>query len=221
MDILNRTRTFLTKTKNAFLGSTKRPSRRRNGRGNVYTQPAEVLEQRKLMTAVALTNRVALSQQSINVADRYDVGSESNNFFHQSTNLGTGQVNERNLSITPRDRDYFQWTALQNGTVDAKIECDNADGDIDLVILNARGRYVTGSFTNTVDEVVTFDTSAGETFTALVYSRRGRSNPDYNLIIGGFDASVPRDELEISATTYKTDLQGWTSAQRSEQPADR
>jgi len=116
--------------------------------------------------------------------DRFEV----NNTFATATDLGAlGELSELDLSIhEPNDDDYYTFTAAANGNIGISIFFTNALGDVDMELFDSSQVSIDSSTSTKDSENLVISALAGETYYLHVYGFDGDTNPDYDLVIGGF-----------------------------------
>lgn len=77
---------------------------------------------------------------------------------------------------TSNDVDFFEITAAFDGALEVSIDFTDADGDLDLQLLNASGQVVDSSAGVTDQETVSAAASAGDVFYARVFGFSGATN---------------------------------------------
>ena len=125
---------------------------------------AEVLENRRLMSA-----------------DRF----EPNDSYEAATNLGTlGDRTESGLSIhAANNNDYFQFKAAASGSVTITATFEQAQGDLDVFLLNNDRVIIGRSATTGSPERFTSSVTAGATYFIKVLGYAGATQPSYSLAV--------------------------------------
>jgi hypothetical protein len=144
----------------------------------VVASLAELLERRLVMS-------VALAAAA---PDRF----EPNDRYEAATNLGTlGDRTENGLSIhAPGNNDYFQFKPAASGAFSARFVFDQAQGDIDVFLLDSDRLLLDVSATSASPERLDWTVTAGKTYFIKVIGYNGATQPDYDLVIDGPNASA-------------------------------
>jgi hypothetical protein len=121
---------------------------------------------------------------------------EPNNTQATATNLYglQGQKSWPDLTITPGDVDWFQFTTVAAATIGSAAWIDFYDwlGDLDLAIYDAKGNLIRSSATGSDRESVPLDGLAAGTYALRVQgSSASVANPSYMLTISAPRAAVP------------------------------
>ncbi len=107
---------------------------------------------------------------------------EPNNSRFSASNLGTGEKSISGLNIhNPGDRDYYSWTATEDGVVTVSAAFSHFDGDLSLRVLTASGSELTSSETKTDNEATSLNVVAGTTYIIEVFESGGQEQPAYTL----------------------------------------
>ena len=153
----------------------------RRGRNSSVRSCAEGLERRVLL-AVA--------------ADRF----EPNDSFDAATNLGTlGDRTETGLTIHAANNfDYFKFTAAATGAFSARFDFDQAQGDIDVFLLDSDRLLLDTSATTGTPERLDANLTAGRTYFIKVLGYAGATQPDYDMVIDGPNPPAGDTDDQIS-----------------------
>ena len=133
-------------------------------------------------------------------------GLEPNDSFAAARNLGTVTNYSRNdLTVhAAGNDDYYRFTAAQTGTLTASIDFRHADGDLDMVLLDAAGAQVAGAGSTTDDESLSAGVVAGQAYVLRVYGFGGDLHWDYDLAIAGPTDTTP-PAVVSSSFAYETE----------------
>ena len=162
--------------------------RRRNRSSLSVRSFAEPLENRMLMS---------VGIAAVAVADRF----EPNDSYEAATNLGTlGDRTENALSIhAPGNNDYFQFKAAASGAISVTFTFDQAQGDIDVFLLDSNRLLLDSSATTATSERLDQVVSSGQTYFIKVIGFNGATQPAYNMVIDGPSAPTGGDADDQTA----------------------
>lgn len=104
-------------------------------------------------------------------ADAY----ESGNTLWTASVLAEGSGSIEDLTLTRGDRDYFKLTLNGEGTVDDYVQAlfQYAEGNLNLEIYDAGGKFVRGSYAVTDNERLSLENLDAGDYYVKVYGRRG------------------------------------------------
>ena len=124
-----------------------------------------------------------------------DDAKENNDTLATANNLGAVAATTTFTKLVMADTaDYFKFTtatATTGGTI--KIDFKNAQGDLNLSLLDSTGKVLFSSLSTTADsESVNLGTLAAGTYSILVAGKGGAYNPDYTLTLNpGTGSATP------------------------------
>lgn len=97
-----------------------------------------------------------------------------------------------NLSIhASQNDDYFRITAALTGLLAVDLDFLDAEGDVDLEILDASGARIARSDTAGDREHVVIEATAGAYYYVRAFGFEGATNPDYTMVIDPGYANLP------------------------------
>ena len=115
---------------------------------------------------------------------------EQNDTFATAANLPTGDQSYAGLTIdAPDDDDYYAWTAPADGNLVVNVGFTQANGDVNVELLDNSGNLLDGSYSTSDSEQVSATVVAGERYVIRVYGDSGATNPDYAMAIDGPEPS--------------------------------
>lgn len=143
------------------------------------------------------TNNV--TQIKINLVRPIDNNPIAPDTFEHNDSLATARIlapPERHtyadLSIhASQNDDYYRITAALTGFLEVDLAFRDADGDIDLEVLDADGNVIATSETAGNREHVLIEATAGSYYYVHVLGFEGATNPDYTMVIDPASAAHP------------------------------
>ncbi len=148
---------------------------------------------------------------------------EPNNSRATAANLGTLTAAKTTSNLVMADAgDWFQFQVTATGTSSSYvgINFQNAQGDLDLEVLDANGRRVGLGDGVTNSERVSLSGLGAGTYYVRVYGYRGATNPNYTLIVDPGTPSTPvtpTPNPPAAASEFNIELNatGLTATQRT------
>ena len=131
---------------------------------------------------------------------------EPNDSTATATDFGTPPAagrTENDLSIHTRgDFDYFRFVPESTGDATVTVSFLNAQGDLDVSLLDATGTFIRGAATAANVETFTQRVVAGRTYFIRVYGAgfTGQTNPNYDLSLAITPVTVAGDRFEPNDT---------------------
>ena len=120
-------------------------------------------------------------------------GAGGNDSMETAARLDAVNVDYDNLTIhNAGNEDWFKFTAPSNDAHNVSILFDDAEGDLDLRIVDRLDNELAISETSDNDEHVTFPGTAGETYFIHVFGYQDATHPNYTLRLG------ERESIQIS-----------------------
>ena len=108
---------------------------------------------------------------------------EPNNLTSTATDLGTADQTISSLSIHASDVDFFKLTANGSGNASFTLRFAQANGNLDMNLLNASGTIIASSVTANSPEQISASLIRGQTYFVQVFSSSNATNGDYSLQI--------------------------------------
>ncbi len=95
------------------------------------------------------------------------------------------------LSIHTGDVDYFKFTADGTGSATIDLRFNNANGNIDLRLLDASGSQIAAAITSAAPESLTANLVRGQSYFVQVFSNSNATNSDYTLQLNLPEPAAP------------------------------
>ncbi len=122
---------------------------------------------------------------------------EANNSASTATLLTGGPQTLGSLSIhTPSDIDYFRLESKSSGLGTFSIQFSNAEGNLDLALLNASGSVIAVSNSTGDIETISANLTRGMSYYLQVNSVGGAQNANYSLAVNPPAPAPPIAELD-------------------------
>jgi hypothetical protein len=149
---------------------------------------------------------------------------EPNNSLATATPLVATDQTLSNLSLHAGDVDYYRFVANGTGNAIINLSFNNANGNLDLRLLDGSGKVLAASTTNKNLESVAVSVTRGSSYFVQVYSAANATNPNYSLQLDLPEPARPiagadrvtwesdRGPLTISILDNDTDPDGPASA---------
>lgn len=107
---------------------------------------------------------------------------EANNSIGQATDLGSTNQARNSLNIhSSSDVDFFKFVPNGTGAAQIRLSFSQADGDVDMQLLNASGTVIASSTSSTSNELITQNVSRGDVYYVRVFGKAGSDNEGYAL----------------------------------------
>lgn len=130
---------------------------------------------------------------------------ESNESIANAANLASEDQTWNKLTIhTHDDKDFFSYTAPASGQLTVDVTFDQADGDLDLDLLDSSANVLVQSTSSSDDEQVVWTVTAGETYFIHAYGYFSATNSNYTLGINGPEPVLP----DLRAFAIDADFNG-------------
>ena len=112
-----------------------------------------------------------------------------------------------NLTITSGDEDWIGVDVCAGGTLEAEINFTHADGDLELVLLNANEVTLTGSYSTSDDEGVSYVNATAGRYYILIYGFLDAENTyDLTIRVSNCNAGSGNDRLEENDTLETAEI---------------
>lgn len=125
---------------------------------------------------------------------------EPNNSLIVASKIGAQDQTLSSLSIHAADTDYFQFTPDGSGRATFNLRFTQADGNLDLRLLNSAGSVIASSITSGSPESVTANVTRGQTYYVQVFSNANATNGQYSLQIDLPQPAAPSATLDRGMT---------------------
>ncbi len=116
---------------------------------------------------------------------------EPNNSTASATDLGSNEQTIASLSIHPSDVDFFKVMAAGTGSATFTLRFNQANGNLDMNLLNANGAVVASSISSRSPETITANLVRGQSYFVQVFSSSGTTNGDYSLQLNLPEPAAP------------------------------
>ncbi len=116
---------------------------------------------------------------------------EPNNTTAAATDLGSSDQTIASLSIHPGDVDFFKVTAAGTGSATFTLRFTQANGNLDLNLLNANGTVIASSISSNSPETITANLVRGQSYFVQVFSSSSATNGDYSLQLNLPEPAAP------------------------------
>ena len=152
-----------------------------------------------------------------------DDAKENNDTLAKATNLGSLATATTVSSLVMADTaDFYKFTTTTAGGT-AEIQFKNAQGDIDLALLDTTGKVLVSSNGTTDGEKVTMGSLAAGTYILKVAGKSGAYNPAYSLVVTPAASTTPvnpppssKSDWTIAIYMTATDLASYGAADVNE-----
>ena len=138
------------------------------------------------------------AQSSVIPSDAFDRLS-SNDTAETATDLGklASAYTAENLSIHSEvDKDYFTFEVAYDGEAVIDLNFTHDLGDIDTILRDGAGVTVASGESGDDNEQISFQASAGETYSLEIFGYSGATIRDYDLVITPKQLNARRDDYE-------------------------
>ena len=138
---------------------------------------------------------------------------EPNNSITAANDVGGRDQTLASLSIHPGDTDYFKFTPEGTGPATFNLRFTQADGDLDLRLLNSTGNVIVSAITSNAPESITANVTRGQVYFVQVFSNSNASNGQYGLQIdlpqpAAPSATLDRGMIAQGAATLQLNILG-------------
>ena len=116
---------------------------------------------------------------------------EPNNSTSSATDLGSRDQTLNSLSIHSGDVDFFKVTPSGTGAATFSLQFTQANGNLDLNLLNAQGVIVASAATNNAPETISANLVRGQSYYVQVFSSSGATNGNYSLQVNLPEPAAP------------------------------
>ena len=175
---------------------------------------------------LAVTNYTGTANGNYNLgvkATLTDDAKENNDSLTTATNLGSLNAATTVSSLVMADTaDYYKFTTSTAGGT-AEIQFKNAQGDLDLAILDTAGKVLASSAGSSDGEKVSMAGLAAGSYTLKVSGKSGAYNPAYSLVVTPGSSTTPvnpppasKSDWTIAVYMTATDLASYGAADVNE-----
>ena len=123
---------------------------------------------------------------------------EPNDERSSATDLGTGDSYDDLEISSATDSDYFAVQADAGDTITADIAFSHANGDLDMVLLDADGNALDGSASVSDDENIEYTVTESGTYYVEVYAFSGAPN-SYDIDVNTSSSGTDGDQIQDGA----------------------
>jgi hypothetical protein len=123
---------------------------------------------------------------------------EPNDVRSSATDLGTGDSYDDLEISSATDSDYFAVQADAGDTITADIAFSHANGDLDMVLLDADGNALDGSASVSDDENIEYTVTESGTYYVEVYAFSGAPN-SYDIDVNTSSSGTDGDQIQDGA----------------------
>ncbi len=131
---------------------------------------------------------------------------EPNDSPTAANDLGSRDQTLSSLSIHPGDTDYFKFTPNGTGSATFDLRFTQADGNLDLRLLNSGGTVIASSITSTAPESITANVTRGQIYYVQVFSSTNAANGQYSLQINLPEPAAPTAKADRGMTAQGAGL---------------
>jgi len=125
---------------------------------------------------------------------------EPNNSPTAANDIGGHDQTLSSLSIHPGDTDFLKFTPNGSGPATLNLRFTQADGNLDLRLLNAGGSVIASSITSNAPESITANVTRGQTYFVQVFSNTNASNGQYSLQLDVPEPAAPTAKADRGMT---------------------
>ena len=125
---------------------------------------------------------------------------EPNNSTTAAKDVGGRDQTLNSLSIHAGDTDYFKFTPDGTGPATFNLRFTQADGNLDLRLLNSAGSVIASAITTNAPEVLTSNVTRGQVYFVQVFSNSNASNGQYSLQLDLPQPTAPSATLDRGMT---------------------
>jgi Bacterial Ig domain/Dockerin type I domain len=127
---------------------------------------------------------------------------EPNNSTTAAKDLGGRDQTLNSLSIHPGDVDYFKFTSDGTGSATFNLRFTQADGNLDLRLLNSSGAVIASAVTTSAPESIATNVTRGQTYYVQVFSNTNASNGQYSLQLDLPQPAAPSAKSDRGITAH-------------------
>lgn len=133
---------------------------------------------------------------------------ESNNSRNAATDLGNADTTLRGLSIhSTSDVDFFRFKSPGTGPAKIDVNFSNANGDLDVQVLNSSGTVLASASSTTNNESVTTNVNRDAEYFVRVYGKDGARNGAFSITVDVPEPAAPAanaDRASLNGTATVT-----------------